>query len=58
MEAGFSGSRAGEALPRASPVAILRDPGAVPGLATAQPPVLLCHGWGNGRFTHTTVCTH
>lgn len=44
MEAGLSGSRAGEALPRASPVAILRDPGAAPGLAAAQPPVLLCHG--------------
>lgn len=44
MEAGFSGSRAGEALPRASPIAILRDHGAVPGLAAAQPPVLLCHG--------------
>lgn len=44
MEAGFSGSRADEALPRASPVAILRDSGAVPGLASVQPPVLLCHG--------------
>uniref|UniRef100_A0A7S0X509 Peptidase S9 prolyl oligopeptidase catalytic domain-containing protein n=1 Tax=Mantoniella antarctica TaxID=81844 RepID=A0A7S0X509_9CHLO len=53
MEAGFSGSRADEALHRASPVAILRECGAEcgggsgggsEGLARTQPPVLLCHG--------------
>jgi prenylcysteine alpha-carboxyl methylesterase len=46
MEAGFSGSRAFEALPRSSPCAIvrdleIRDPGII---AENVPPVLLCHG--------------
>ena len=46
MEAGFSGSRAFEALPRSSPCAILREfeskePGVV---AETMPPTLLCHG--------------
>jgi len=44
MEAGFSGSRAEEALPRASPCAILREQSTTPGLVAEQPPVLLCHG--------------
>lgn len=44
MEAGYSGARAEEALPRASPCAILRDQAGVPGLISRQPPVLLCHG--------------
>ena len=44
MEAGYSGARAEEALPRASPCAILRDQAGVPGLVARQPPVLLCHG--------------
>jgi len=46
MEAGFSGSRAFEALPRSSPCAIVREfeskePGVV---AETMPPTLLCHG--------------
>ena len=46
MEAGFSGSRAVEALPRSSPCAIVREfenkePGVV---AETMPPTLLCHG--------------
>ena len=48
MEAGFSGSRAEEALPRASPAAILREliesPGGRSAVAEEHPPVLLCHG--------------
>ncbi len=43
MEAGFSGSRAFEALPRSSPCALIREsePGVV---VDTHPPVLLCHG--------------
>lgn len=46
MEAGFSGSRAGEALPRSSPVALVHEfesnnPGVI---RATHPPVLLCHG--------------
>lgn len=45
MEAGLSGARAGEALPRSSPLAVVltqhfQDMGA----AALLPPVLLCHG--------------
>lgn len=45
MEAGLSGARAGEALPRSSPLAVVltqqfQDAGA----AALLPPVLLCHG--------------
>lgn len=45
MEAGLSGARAGEALPRSSPLAVVltqqfQDIGA----AALLPPVLLCHG--------------
>ena len=45
MEAGYSGARAEEALPRASPCAMLRD---IPGVASSLPAVLLCHGNADG----------
>ena len=43
MEAGFSGARASEALPRASPVTILREH-EVRENVRIIPPVMLCHG--------------
>ena len=43
MEAGFSGARATEALPRASPVSILTEP-IVRDNVRIFPPVMLCHG--------------
>jgi prenylcysteine alpha-carboxyl methylesterase len=43
MEAGFSGARATEALPRASPVSILKEP-IVRDNVHIFPPVMLCHG--------------
>ena len=43
MEAGFTGSRASEALPRASPVSMLRER-AVRQSVHILPPVMLCHG--------------
>lgn len=43
MEAGFTGSRASEALPRASPVSMLHEQ-AVRQSVHILPPVMLCHG--------------
>ena len=43
MEAGFSGARAAEALPRASPVSILREYDVRQNVRII-PPVMLCHG--------------